>query len=246
MPKYKLTIETDTIEQLRSYIENVDCGNSVNTDSQIETVTPSPVAITVTPGSVPTVEEGIAIAAGVEASIANTFTVPTIENVQRDPAPVAAVDGDSTGMAWDERVHSTPKKTNKDGSFKKKRGIDDATFQAVKAELLRGAPVAPVPVPPVDAVAATADTVAGGVLPAAIEPVPLPVTPVNAAPNTVSTLMLRIQKAFGASKIDQDYLTGLVNRVNAQLGTNYSAPAEFASNQDALDTACNFMTTDGN
>ena len=54
---------------------------------------------------------------------------------------------DSKGMPWDERIHAGTKAKNKDGSWKAKRGVDDATFAAVEQELrsrVAAAPVAPV------------------------------------------------------------------------------------------------------
>jgi len=54
---------------------------------------------------------------------------------------------DSKGMPWDERIHAGTKAKNKDGSWKAKRGVDDATFAAVEQEL-RGRVAAPVPTMP--------------------------------------------------------------------------------------------------
>ena len=42
---------------------------------------------------------------------------------------------DSTGLPWDDRIHSTPPRTNADGTWRKRRGLDDAVYEAVVAEL---------------------------------------------------------------------------------------------------------------
>lgn len=51
---------------------------------------------------------------------------------------------DKNGLPWDERIHAGTKALNGDGTWKKRRGVDDATVAAVTAELTGAAP-APVP-----------------------------------------------------------------------------------------------------
>ncbi len=57
------------------------------------------------------------------------------------PPPPAATDGavDSKGIPWDARIHSESKATVADGSWRKRRGVDDAVFAEVMAELTAGA-----------------------------------------------------------------------------------------------------------
>lgn len=57
------------------------------------------------------------------------------------PPPPAATDGavDSKGIPWDARIHSESKATIADGSWRKRRGVDDAVFAEVMAELTAGA-----------------------------------------------------------------------------------------------------------
>lgn len=66
-------------------------------------------------------------------------------------ANVQGLDLDSTGIPWDERIHAGTKGKNKDGSWKGKRGVDDATIASVTAELKamvanQNAAIAPAPV----------------------------------------------------------------------------------------------------
>ncbi len=53
---------------------------------------------------------------------------------------------DKNGLPWDERIHAGTKALNGDGTWKKRRGVDDATVAAVTAELT-GATPAPTPDP---------------------------------------------------------------------------------------------------
>lgn len=54
-------------------------------------------------------------------------------------APAAGTTGnvelDSTGLPWDERIHSGSRKKNNDGSWGKRKNTPDATIAAVTAEL---------------------------------------------------------------------------------------------------------------
>lgn len=45
---------------------------------------------------------------------------------------------DANGMLWDERIHTSTKTQTKDEVWKRKRGVDDETFNAVTAELQGG------------------------------------------------------------------------------------------------------------
>lgn len=113
------------------------------------------------------------------------------------PAPTATptatsngVDTDSSGLPWDNRIHSTPPSKKKDGNWRGKRGVDDATVATVTAELraAMAAPAAPaagvapaVPLPPTPPVATEAPPSAVSVETAPVAPAP-PATPVEAAP----------------------------------------------------------------
>jgi hypothetical protein len=62
------------------------------------------------------------------------------QTAQTEQPPV-----DKTGLPWDERIHAGTKDTNGDGSWRKRRGVDDATVAAVTAELRGDAPLPPEP-----------------------------------------------------------------------------------------------------
>jgi hypothetical protein len=57
------------------------------------------------------------------------------DEAEADPAATAAPERDSSGRVWDERIDSSNRKTNSDGTWQKRRNVDDATRQAVIDEL---------------------------------------------------------------------------------------------------------------
>jgi hypothetical protein len=134
----------------------------------------------------------------------------------------AVNDVDSEGLPWDARIHSSSRETVKSGVWKKRKGVDDALFSQVKAELyarrnqgqpvthaaammVPGQPVAQLhAAPPVQAVAPVA------------APAPLP--PAMNGGHTLATFIanfpMTIGKLITDGKITQDY----VNTLNAHFG----------------------------
>lgn len=65
----------------------------------------------------------------------------TTENVVNHAVPLSELHAhDVDGIKWDKRIHSSSKELNKDGTWRKRRGVDDALVRTVEAEL-RGTPV---------------------------------------------------------------------------------------------------------
>lgn len=81
-------------------------------------------------------------------------------------------DLDADGIPWDERIHSSSRKQNKDGTWARRRNTDDAVFAAVMAELKAGAQPA------------EDDTAATAFAPPPPLPAPAPEAPVVPAPPT--------------------------------------------------------------
>lgn len=78
--------------------------------------------------------------------------VPQPEPQDDEPTNDAPPATDKNGLPWDERIHAGTKALNGDGTWKKRRGVDDATVAAVTAELTGAAPQqeptpAPAPTP---------------------------------------------------------------------------------------------------
>ena len=116
------TIEADNIVQ--QTFTHVATG--VTDDNKVkEIITPTPTPVP-TPAPAPEEDEG----------------------EQNNSAPNV----DKNGLPWDSRIHAGTKALNADGTWKKRRGVDDATLAAVTAELQgtptpAPAPVAETPVP---------------------------------------------------------------------------------------------------
>ena len=173
---------------------------------------------------------------------------------------------DSSGLAWDERIHSAQRGTTNDGKWRKRRNVDDAVYNAVEAELRarygQPAPVAPVPVMPMPTVnddnegndqnyeyVATAPVVADAVN-VASEPVPVTPVPVAApaqAPQTVDfhTVMGIVGTRMANNTMNPDYLVGLVAEINGQLGTQMQSFTDMAALPHAVQYAYSAMVRDG-
>ena len=106
---------------------------------------------------------------GLNAALASAAAVPFPPAGASMPG-VGAVERDAEGLPWDGRIHSSKRTKIANGTWKTKRGIDDAAVEAVKAEL-RGAMAAPAPasVPGVP--------IAPPVNPAFVPPNPPPIFP---------------------------------------------------------------------
>jgi hypothetical protein len=65
------------------------------------------------------------------------------------PANMNAPNTDTAGMPWDERIHSTKKGLNADGTWRKRRGVDAAFITQIETELrARGAQQSGMYMPP--------------------------------------------------------------------------------------------------
>jgi hypothetical protein len=74
------------------------------------------------------------------AAIFGATPAPGPVLVPTPPATVAAAPAendrlDKSGLPWDERIHASSRAKNADSTWRKKRGIDDATVALVEAEL---------------------------------------------------------------------------------------------------------------
>lgn len=138
-------------------------------------------------------------------SPAPTVTVP--------PPPVTDVSLDKSGIPWDSRVHTSSRAKNADGSWRRRRGIDDATAVQVEGELkaLMGlpGPVATVPAPPVAVVA----------VPAPPPPPPPAPGPVVVPAEGRAAYIAFVGKASGlmqAKRITQEQLLAAVKSVGVE------------------------------
>ena len=108
--------------------------------------TPSPANAATSPATAPAGTQGDGTAAPAASVTGPTAATPSVAS----PSNPGGVDVDANGLPWDGRIHSGPtdkKPKNADGTWRKKRGVDDATVAAVEAELRAalGAPAAAAP-----------------------------------------------------------------------------------------------------
>ena len=62
--------------------------------------------------------------------------VQTTENVANHAVPLSELHAhDADGVKWDKRIHSSSKELNKDGTWRKRRGVADELVRQVEAEL---------------------------------------------------------------------------------------------------------------
>lgn len=91
-------------------------------------------------------------AAPVEPVAAAQIATPVMPEVSAAaPTVPGEPEFDSSGLAWDERIHSAQRGTTNDGRWRKRRNVDDAVYNAVEAELRAryGQVAQPTPVAPV-------------------------------------------------------------------------------------------------
>jgi hypothetical protein len=132
--------------------------------------------------------ESAGFKADTDEGTSGTVDAPTTDA----PAPAF----DSKGLPWDERIHSGTKGVNKDGSWKQRRGVQEAVVTKVEAEL-RGknpAPAAAPPPPPPADIPASLDRRA--------PPPPPPAAPaVSGAIGDLPKLMQKVTPLMASKKI---------------------------------------------
>lgn len=113
---------------------------------------------------------------------------------------------DSAGIPWDERIHSSTKGTNKDGTWSRRRNTDEALFQSVMAEL-KGNAAAPASTATAETLAPTPPAASGSPV---TPPPPPPPPPAAGAAINFPMLMIKITKGIGAGKITKDQVAGIL------------------------------------
>lgn len=107
---------------------------------------------------------------------------------------------DKHGLPWDERIHTSSKAANADGSWRRKRGVDDATVTKVEGEL-RALMSIPTPAPVAE-----------------VAPPPPPAA-VPAPPATAMSFVEFLQKTtklIGAKKIAMEQVNAIVSNAGVE------------------------------
>lgn len=147
-------------------------------DSAADAPTYTPVANVPEPTKVveiPASAAPVYVAGVVEPTAAPVYTPVMPEVAAAAPTIPGEPEFDSSGLAWDGRIHSAQKGTTKDGKWRKKRDVADPYYNAVEAEL-RAAYGHPAPHVPVAAAAPAPVPIP---LPVMTQPMPIPVMPVQ-------------------------------------------------------------------
>jgi len=179
----------------------------------------------------------VQIAPNAYAGPAVVFPVVPSEPAAPAAEAAAAPSGptqDSTGLPWDARIHAATKTTNKDGSWRTLRGVEE-TFKTTVEQQLRAAMGTPAPAPPTPPAAATAPVVSSA-------PAPAPasvVSPATTGPETFAQFMARVAPTFTAdpggstTKMGQALMTVGLSAVG-QLAARPDLIAPVALTFDAL------------
>ena len=183
------------------------------------------------------------------APMVPTMPTPTTaapENEDDDQgAPAADATGvDADGLPWDERIHAPSKGQNKDGTWRKKKKLEDAFVAGVEAELRSVQRVPAAPTPPPAAPGAPA-------MPAA--PTPPPETaPAPAAEGIdfhtfMQQLSAQMQKRdeTGQPVINADYLAQATAEISGAWSVPLNAITDIPSNPQMITYAIQVFQRDG-
>lgn len=126
MAEFTLSIKTESTSELADIVAKLN-GDTVVKVSNYST-------------------EKVQLVVGENTPAPTVIPQPTPEPQDDEPTNDTPPATDKNGLPWDERIHAGTKALNADGTWKKRRGVDDATVAAVTAELTGAAP-APTPEP---------------------------------------------------------------------------------------------------
>lgn len=140
---------------------------------------------------------------------------------------------DADGLTWDERIHSSNKKFKADGTWTRRRGIDDDYFETILAEI-KGEPILETSIAPQApelmfqqptyvAPQAPETMFQQPVHVAPQAPVEQPVYTANEQPVDFATLMQSVSALFSQQKITTDIMTSLFQNASQAFGVQISS-----------------------
>lgn len=133
MAEFTLSIKTESTSELADIVAKLNGAHTAPADGIVKT-----------PIEVPA--DGNTHQTNMSTGVTTPVPVPQPEPQDDEPTNDAPPATDKNGLPWDERIHAGTKALNADGTWKKRRGVDDATVAAVTAELTGAAPT-PTPQP---------------------------------------------------------------------------------------------------
>lgn len=177
MAEFTLSIKTESTSELADIVAKL---NGVPADGVVKT-----------PVEVPA--DGKTYQTDMSTGVTTPAPVPQPEPQDDEPTNATPPATDKNGLPWDERIHAGTKALNADGTWKKRRGVDDATVAAVTAELTGAAPQPePTPTPAPQPEPTPAPTP---------EPTPAPVPSTNRIQD-FQQIVQELQKAGTAAAAD--------------------------------------------
>lgn len=127
MAEFTLSIKTESTSELADIVAKLNGAHTAPADGVVKT-----------PIEVPA--DGKTYQTDMSTGVTTPVPVPQPEPQDDEPTNDAPPATDKNGLPWDERIHAGTKALNGDGTWKKRRGVDDATVAAVTAELTGAAP----------------------------------------------------------------------------------------------------------
>lgn len=174
---------------------------------------------------------------------------------------------DKDGLPWDERIHSSNHKLNADGRWQRRRNVEDAYYNQVKAELsgpaFETAPcensvenptpvqpevIAPTPLPTEQPQILTNVVPTESAAPAPVTesaPAAEPELPKKNTNDLYTEMFAKLQKGFLAKKVDANYVQNTVASLNAIFGKQWTGLGEIKDDANALQYVIDQLTKEG-
>lgn len=241
--KYTLTISDMDGEQFVDVCNKLNMSTSIS--GQVEPVVlakeettystePQPAPA---PAPIPQINEDEPLPS-IDEKIAGETTVDYID-------PNAELDSD--GLPWDERIHAGTKKQNKDGTWKRKRNVQDFQYDEVVKELKDAIGDNSEPVADNVSHSDTGSTPVTPPSPQSAAPalVPQPTTPPS--PNEARDfggLMQVIMRLQSEQKIDEAYIMSIVTRINEGFKAEIQTITDVAVNSEMVEFAFGCLEVD--
>lgn len=164
---------------------------------------------------------------------------------------------DTEGLPWDERIHSSTKGVNKNGTWKAKRGVQPFVVEQVTAELrARNAASSetiqtmpsPGPVAPVTILQPSVPFTPPIPLASPVQPAPMPVAapvPPLTIERNFQGFMAQISKLFSEQRIPPTYPRTIVDRINTGFGVNVATISDIGGDPRYVTFAWQCLDLDG-
>jgi len=244
--KYSITISDLTGYEVRDVI------NTLNDEAEAQAGDPISANIEQPAELSPVISPAqTTIVAAVEADLIPPAAPSMGIIAKAEAADAAKAETDTTGLPWDERIHSSSHKQTNKGAWSKRKNLAKGVFDEVSAEL-RNAPEPANNELDVNAfLARQAPAVAPVAIPAVIATDIPSVAPPPTIPGAVIPVVPAVRDFQGliqqiaSQHITPEYLIDLVNRINAGFNTNIVALTDVANDAGMVEYAWKCLELDG-